>query len=379
MEDVPAAAWDALVDPNDPFCEHAFLLGLEASGSTGRRAGWIPRFVVARRGSQLVGAIPLYLKDHSYGEYIFDWGWAAGAERAGIAYYPKLVSAVPFTPATGNRLLTLPEEDRAEIVRTLLAGVDHVATLTRASSVHVLFCTDGEQRELARADYLSRLSLQFHWTNRAPTPYRDFDDFLASFRSSARKNVRKERRIAAAHGLPLITREGPALSDLEWAASARLYQENAERHGSIAYLTPAFFTWVKERLAHRVVTTFALGPEGDPVAGTLNFERGHHLYGRHWGTTASHEMLHFELCYYALIERSIARGHTVFEAGAQGEHKLKRGLLPRLTFSAHRVHHAGLARAVSAHLRQEAEVVRHNVDLYTQHGPFAQEGGGGGT
>jgi len=373
VEDVPAAEWDAVVDPDDPFTEHAFLATLERSGSVGKRAGWLPRFVLARQGGRLVGAVPLYLKDNSYGEFIFDWAWASGAVRAGIPYFPKLVAAIPFTPATGSRLLVHPEADPAAVRAALIEGIGAAAEETRASSVHVLFCREEEAAFLAESGpgYHHRLSMQFHWLNREP-PYRDFADFLGAFRSRHRKQVRKERSAAAAHGLRFATLKGTELGPREWAALEAFYQSNAAKHGSPTYLTSRFFRLLPETLGHRVLATLAYRDD-EPVAGSLNFERGRHLYGRYWGCTEEHERLHFELCYYQLIEHSITRGHHRFEAGAQGEHKLKRGLGPSLTHSAHWLRHPDLARAVTRFIAAEAQDVRERIAYYEQMSPYRKE------
>jgi predicted N-acyltransferase len=372
VADVPAVDWDALVDENDPFLEHAFLLTLERSGSVGRRTGWQPRFVLVHAGARLVGAVPLYLKNNSHGEFIFDWSWAGGAMRAGIPYYPKLVAAVPFTPATGRRLLAHPTADRAAVANTLVEGMRAVADDTGASSVHVLFCPEEEATLLAGHGYAARLSMQFHWVNRQP-PYGDFADFLGAFRSRHRKQVRKERAAAAAHGLRFATLEGKDLGPREWSALANFYQANTAKHGSPTYLTPKFFRLLPEALSHRVVATLAYHGD-EPVAGTLNFERGRHLYGRYWGCTEEHERLHFELCYYQLIERAIARGHSRFEAGAQGEHKLKRGLGPAFTHSAHWMRHPDLARAVARFVDNEAGAVRETAAQYQEMSPYRAAG-----
>jgi len=371
LADVAESEWDACVGPNDPFTEYAFLRALETSHSVGERTGWYPQFVVAYIDETLVGAVPLYLKDNSYGEYIFDWAWAQGAQRARVAYYPKLVAAVPFTPATGNRLLTRPGVDRPAVIKALVQGIGEVAKKHDVSSVHVLFCQPEEVKELQSLGYRTRLSFQFHWHNRQERPYSDFDDFLGTFRSANRKQVRKERRIAADHGLRLATFEGSQMGELEWQAVGRLYDENADKHGAITYLTPAFFEALRTTFAHRIVTTFAYEGE-NPVAGTLNFEKGKHIYGRYWGAQVQKEMLHFELCYYQLIDRAIARGHTLFEAGAQGEHKLKRGLTPSFTHSAHLIFDPALDRAIAGFLEQETSVVQHHVQQYTLHSPYAR-------
>jgi predicted N-acyltransferase len=376
---VPAQAWDALAGEDDPFLEHAFLSTLEASDSVGERAGCVPRLVLAREGpgGRLLGAVPLYLKTNSHGEFIFDWGWADAAQRAGLRYYPKLVAAIPFTPATGRRLPLLPAVDagdpalpsRAQVVGALLGGVREVAEQERASSVHFLFCTDEEKAVLAERDYLPRLSMQFHWRNRAERPFESFDEYLTTFRSRNRKEVRKERQRAAAHGLRFRVAPGAELEPADWEALHRFYVTNVRRHHGIAYLRPAFFEIARETLAHRLVATLAYRG-AEPVAGTVNFEKGRHLYGRYWGCLADYEMLHFELCYYQLIERAIARGCTRFEAGAQGEHKLKRGLGPAYTHSAHWIRDDRLSVAIASYVAREAEAVEETVREYAQHTPF---------
>lgn len=374
VADVPAAEWDSLVDENDPFLEHAFLAALEESGSIGARPGWLPRFVLVRDGAGLAGAVPLWLKDNSYGEFIFDWAWANGAHRAGVPYFPKLVAAAPFTPVTGPRLLLRRDADRDPTLAALMAGVRAVADEANASSVHFLFCREDEALLLARHGYHPRLSMQFHWANRSPEAYRDFDDFLGAFRSRNRKQVRKERSVATSHGLALETLAGPELKEVHWRALERFYRENADKHDAMTYLTPAFFRLVRENLAHRVVATFA-SRDGEPVAGSLNFERGKHLYGRYWGATVELPMLHFELCYYQLIDRAIARGYTRFEAGAQGEHKLKRGLDPAPTYSAHWIRHPELSTAVARFVSAEAQAVVREIAEYKLLSPYSRATG----
>jgi predicted N-acyltransferase len=332
--------------------------------------------VLARDRGRLVGAVPLYLKTNSHGEFIFDWGWADAAQRAGLRYYPKLVAAIPFTPATGRRLPVLEGSEAppaADITAALLAGVREVAIQERASSVHFLFCTEEEKALLARHEYLPRLSMQFHWTNRAERPFETFDDYLSTFRSRNRKEVRAERRRAAAHGLRFRVATGAELDDGDWAALHRFYVTNVRRHHGIAYLRPAFFELARETLPHRLVATLAYRGD-EPVAGTVNFEKGRHLYGRYWGCLADYEMLHFELCYYQLIERAIARRCTLFEAGAQGEHKLKRGLAPAFTHSAHFIGHPALRGAIASFVEREALAVEEGLREYAEHTPFRDGG-----
>ena len=358
----------------DPFLEHAFLAALEASGSVGARAGCVPRLVVAHDGGRLVGAVPLYLKTNSYGEFIFDWGWANAAHRGGVRYYPKLVAAIPFTPATGHRLPVdpdLPAARAGAVTGAMLGAIRQLADDEHASSVHFLFCTDAEKDALAAHDYLPRLSMQFHWHNRAERPFESFDDYLSTFRSRNRKQVRKERQTAAAHGLTFRTASGTELEASDWRALHTFYLANIARHGGIPYLNERFFELARTTLAHRLVATLAYrGTE--PVAGTINFEKGTHLYGRYWGCLDDFQMLHFELCYYRLIERAIERGYTLFEAGAQGEHKLKRGLAPAFTHSAHWIRDAALQAAIAAFIEREAVEVAEEARLYAQHSPFRE-------
>ncbi len=374
ITEIAPSEWDALTGDDNPFIEHAFLATLEESESVSLASGCVPQFVVARDGGRLVGAVPLYLKSHSYGEYIFDWGWAEGAARAGIRYYPKLVAAVPFTPATGNRLLVAKAENSSAVADALLRGVRTLADTLQVSSVHFLFCTQAEASALQNFGYAPRLSLQFHWENRSGRPYENFEDYLATFKSRHRKQVRKERQAAAAYGLTFKTATGPELDDKDWAALQRFYSTNVARHHGIEYLQPAFFDVIRRTFAHRVVATLAYR-DSVPVAGTVNFEKGGHIYGRYWGCLEQFELLHFELCYYRLIERAIERKVSRFEAGAQGEHKLKRGLLPAFTHSAHYIKHPRLAAAVDEFLQAETASIKDQVAFYKSQSPFREDDG----
>ncbi|MBX3245918.1 MAG: N-acetyltransferase [Myxococcales bacterium] len=375
LREVDPQAWDRLAGDDDPFAEHAFLLALEESGSVGADAGWLPvHLVVKDDAGRLVGALPLYLKEHSYGEYIFDWGWADAAARLGLEYYPKLVAMAPLTPATGTRVLVAPDAERARVVEALVAGLYELADQTSASSIHVLFVSDEERDDLVRAsralrgdeDALApRLSMQYHWRAAGD---RAFDDYLARFRSSDRKKVRKERRAVEAAGIEIRAREASSLDARDWSLLRSFYRDTCRRKGSYPYLTDEFFELGPARLG-RALALMAYR-EGAPVAATLSFEKGRHLYGRYWGCVEDHEMLHFELCYYRLIERAIERGYTRFEAGAQGGHKLKRGLLPAPIHSVHWVRDPRLRFGVSDFLRREAAALRHQMDVLAAHSPF---------
>ena len=371
LNDVAPADWDALTAADDPFVEHAFLLGLEQSGTVGDVAsGWVPRHIVAYAGDHLVGALPLYEKYDSFGEFIFDWSWAQAAQRAGIAYYPKLVSAVPFTPVNGNRMLLAPENagvDAATVQQALLAGVQHVFDSVNASSVHFLFVTQPEQQVLTAAGFLPRLSFQFHW-ERQPH-WHTFADWLQALRAPARKSVRRERAAAQQHGLTLRMLEGHELTDADWHALHGFYQHTTHEKGGQTYLTPAFFAYMQSHLPHRVVA--AMAHRGtQPIAGALFLRKGSALYGRYWGSFEPLDCMHFELCYYQPIEWGLQHGIARIEAGAQGEHKLKRGLMPRACYSAHAIRHHGLAQAVQDYLPTEAQQVALEMEHYTAHGPY---------
>lgn len=364
---VGAADWDALAGDDDPFAEHAFLSALEDSGSVGGRSGWRPTHVLVHEGTSLVGALPLYRKEHSYGEYIFDFAWANASARLGAPYYPKLVGMTPLTPATGTRLLVHPEAERARVVRCLLDGALAVAAELRASSVHLNFLSAPEAEEVAaHGAFLARTTHQFHFHNEG---YADFEDFVGRFRSSMRKKLRKERRAVAESGLDVGVAEGRELSADDWSRLRAFYLDTCWRKGSEPYLTESFFTLLAERCSDRVVVGYARR-NGALVAASLNFEKGKHLYGRYWGCEEDQEMLHFELCYYQLIERAIAKGMTRFEAGAQGTHKLRRGLMPSAIHSAHFIAHPVLRDAVADYLPRERAGELREMEALAQHGPF---------
>ena len=373
LADIAPERWDAMAGANDPFAEHAFLSTLEASGSVGDESGWHPLHLVLYEDESSdapIGALPLYLKEHSYGEYIFDWGWAGGAQQAGIRYYPKLVSMAPVTPATGRRFLVHPDADRASVVSALLEGALATTEATGASSLHLLFLNDEERAEVAADErFMMRLSMQYHWHSAGDAT---FDAYLGRFRSSARKNVRKERRRVRQSGLRVETRTGAELSAEDWQTLRRFYQDTCFKKGGYPYLTDAFFELAPEALRDTALATMAFDGERC-VAGTLNFEKGAHLYGRYWGCAEDFDMLHFELCYYQLLERAIARGMTRFEAGAQGRQKLKRGLMPSKVHSAHFIANPGLRRAVGEFIAREAFEVSRRIEIEGSHGPFKSE------
>ena len=374
IAEVDRAAWDRLDHGPSPFLRHGFLTALEASGSIGRRSGWRPVYLLAEAGGALVGAVAAFIKAHSYGEYIFDWAWAGAAERAGLDYYPKLVVAAPITPATGRRILIAPGADRPAVTRALAAAVRAVADDAGCSSIHWLFCTEDEQAALAGLGFAPRASFQYHWHNRG---YRTFDDFLAALASRKRKQLRKERaRVhAAIDGLTWIP--GGELTTAQLDRVDRWYRTTVEEHGGHDYLRPGFFHRVAAELPDLTwVAEVAVG--GRPAAGALFFETPHGLYGRYWGSDVELDCLHFETAYYAGIERCIARGLPLFEAGAQGDHKLVRGFAPSPTYSAHWLRHPGLAEAIGDFLAREQRAVAQRMAELAAYGPYRADDGDGG-
>jgi hypothetical protein len=355
---IDGAAWDRLDHQGSPFLRHGFLRALEDSGSIGARAGWDPVYLLAERGGRLEGAVAAFIKVHSYGEYIFDWGWAGAAERAGVPYYPKLVIAAPVTPVTGPRVLLAPGADADAVTAALASGVREVADQADCSSIHWLFCTADEQARLARLGFAPRASYQFHWHNRG---YASWDDFLAALTSRKRKQLRKERaRVAGA--IDGLTWRGRA--DLDTAALDRMdrwYRNTTDNHGGHDYLRPGFFHRLAETMPDELLVA-EVRVKGKPAAGALFLETPAALYGRYWGTDVAVELLHFETAYYAGIERAISRRLPRFEAGAQGEHKLVRGFAPSPTCSAHWLRHPGLRAAIEGYLRREAPSVRAHME-----------------
>jgi predicted N-acyltransferase len=365
LESVPEREWNALIDAGDPFTQYGFLRLLETSGSVGPRTGWMPCHVLVRRATQLVGALPLYLKQHSYGEFIFDFGWAQAAHRAGLSYYPKLVSAVPFTPASGGRLLVLAGQDRGAISVALIDAARALLRKLSASSLHVLFCGADEAELLAQRGLHPRRSIQYHLTLAADIA--SFADYAACLRHSARKQVRRERQQAQSYGLSLSMRAFSELPEADVQAMWRFYNATIDQHGSSAYLTREFFVGLAgDAHAYAAMAHDA----GEPVAGALFFASERALYGRYWGAARDLPMLHFELCYYFPIEWGLARGIRHFQAGAQGEHKIKRGFLPATCHSAHLAAHPALDRAIADFVRDEARYVASEMELLAEHTPF---------
>ena len=367
IEAIDAGAWNAIAG-GTPLVSHAFLTALHATRCAASATGWTPRYLTAWRGPELAGALPLYAKTHSYGEYVFDWAWADAYRRYGHRYYPKLVAAVPFTPAPGPRLLARDTPTQIALIDAALARLKPLRSggSPAFSSLHVLFPTEPEVRMLEAAGMLVRHGLQFRWENRG---YRDFADFLATFNHDKRKKVNQERRRVAAAGVEFTRRVGVAITRADWGYFYRCYENTYREHGSTPYLSREFFERIGASLPDNVL--MVLGHrDGHPVCAALDLFDGDTLWGRYWGTTESIRGLHFEACYYQAIEFCIERRVGRFEGGAQGAHKLARGLTPVATWSAHAVADPEFARAIAAFCARERVDVAHAVDELGAAGPF---------
>ena len=361
LESVKPAQWDALAGGN-PTLAHAFLDSLHRTGCASKASGWSPQFPTLWRGGDLVGAAPLYVKAHSYGEYVFDWGWADAYERHGLAYYPKLLVAVPFTPVTGARLLAADDAIRSRLARELL----ELARGSEASSLHVLFPSAPDARALREAGMLERSGVQFHWRNAG---YADFEAFLAALSHDKRKKIRQERRRVAGSGVLLRRVTGREATTGEWDFFTQCYRRTYRAHRSTPYLNRAFFGMVAERMPDNLLLVIA-ERDGKPVAAALDVFSPDALYGRYWGSVEHVPGLHYEACYYQAIEFCIERGIALFEGGAQGEHKHARGFLPEPTRSFHWLAHPAFNRAVDDFLATEGSRISAYVDELNERSPF---------
>jgi hypothetical protein len=365
LESVRVAASLAAVDPQEwnalaggqPFVRHEFFSALIDTGCAAAGSGWLPRFLLRYRAGALAGAMPLFAKSHSYGEYVFDWAWADAHERHGLAYYPKLLCAVPFTPVRGPRILGRDKE-------VLIEAALRLARET--SSLHVLFPPDDEADLLGAHGMMLRRTVQFHWRNRG---YADFDAFLMELSHRKRKNIRQERRRVREAGVVFRWLEGPAIERRHWEYFSRCYRGTYATHRSSPYLNLDFFLRLGASLPEHTALLLA-ERDGRPVATALFLRDESRLYGRYWGATEHIPLLHFECCYYQAIEYAIARRLEVFEGGAQGEHKLFRGLMPVETLSAHWLAHPQFARAVESFLEREGAGIARYVDELCEHSPF---------
>jgi hypothetical protein len=386
---VPAEEWNACAnpvpDPNglngldtlagscpaskpyyNPFVSHAFFAAAEQSGSAIARTGWGARHLLAKIDDEIVGIAPCYLKSHSQGEYVFDRGWADAYERAGGRYYPKLQCSVPFTPATGPRLLIRDGIDREQIGNALAAGLVALCGVSKASSAHVTFAPESEAKFLAKHGFLQRTDQQFHWHNQG---FATFDDFLGSLNSRHRKAIKRERREAVAADISIHWLTGKDITEDAWDAFFAFYMETGSRKWGRPYLTRSFFSLIGESMSQDVLLVMAKR-NGRWIAGAINFIGSDTLFGRNWGAIEHHNFLHFEVCYYQAIDFAIQHGLKVVEAGAQGEHKLARGYLPHTTYSAHYIADPDLRRAIADYLKRERAYVAEAGRELTELGPF---------
>jgi len=365
LDHVPAAQWDALAAGN-PTLSHAFLDALHRSGSASARAGWAPRFPTVWEGDRLVAAAPLYVKSHSYGEYVFDWAWADAHERHGIDYYPKLLCAVPFTPATGPRLLAANGAARLDLARSLL----ELARNSEVSSAHVLFPDEDSAGALREAGWLERTGVQFHWRNPG---YASFEDFLAQLSHDKRKKIRQERRKVAEAGVSFRRLTGGEATQADWDFFAGCYRRTYQAHRSTPYLNREFFGMLGERMPGNVLLVIA-EREGLPIAAALDVFSPAAFYGRYWCAAEYIPGLHFEACFYQGMEFCIERGIPLFEGGAQGEHKHARGFLPSVTRSFHWLAHPAFYKAIDEYLGREGAHIAEYVDELNDRSPFRKGG-----
>jgi len=431
LADVPAEVWNAMVPADAPFLRHEFLCALEETGCVNEQTGWVPHHIVVvdedpdvasadvasvdeatpdvprhvdessdqadqatdttsdlvadskpdsdsgtnsttngDAHTTLLGAMPLYLKFHSYGEYIFDWAWADAYNRAGLEYYPKLLCSVPFTPVTGPRLLVRNDAQRDRVGGAMIETAIDMAKEMGVSSAHFLFTDEADTKLFADAGLMTRTGSQFHWDNDG---YETFDDYVAALSSKRRKNVRRERRRVKEQGIEFDNITGDDLTEEHWDTFYRFYRATIDFRGAEAYLTKKFFKQIGVTMRDQILLTLARH-DGAYVAGALNLIGQDTLYGRYWGSTGYFDDLHFETCYYQGIDYCIANGKKRFEAGAQGEHKLNRGLLPVKTWSAHWISHPQFADAIGDFLEQEKQGVSRYVDVMHAHTPFKQTG-----
>ncbi len=361
LEAIAPAAWDALA-PGQPFLSHAFLTSLHVTGCASRTTGWQPRYATAWSDGALVGALPLYAKTHSYGEYVFDWGWADAYRRHGRRYYPKLVATVPFTPVPGPRLLATDAIVRRALLDAALAPVRS----GRYSSLHVLFAGADEAAEGKAAGMITRHGLQFHWAN---DHYPDFDAFLGALSHDKRKKIRQERRKLREAGVTFERKTGAAIGPDDWSLFFRCYEGTYRAHHSTPYLSKAFFERLGDVMPENLLLVIGTR-DGTPICTALDVYTSDTLWGRYWGTLDYVPGLHFEACYYQAIEFCIERGIARFEGGAQGAHKLARGLLPVTTHSLHAIGDPGFADAIAAYCARERVDVAHAVDELEESSPF---------
>jgi predicted N-acyltransferase len=369
IAEIAADEWNELAGTDYPFLRHEFLLAAEKSGSVSPDAGWHPRHLAYRHKSRLRATMPLYLKDHSWGEFVFDWAWARAHEQEGLEYYPKLVSAVPFTPAPSRRLLTAdPDDDEAASI--LVSAAIKLAEESDCSSLHILFPQERELPLLRKAGMSVRKDCQFHWHN---DNYRDFDEFLSTFSSAKRKKTRRDRRRVAEAGIRFVRVHGSEMDAELWSVVYRLISMTFMRRGSLPYFNLDFFIEIGRSLADNILVVLAQRDD-EPIAAAVFFAGEHVLYGRYWGSDGHYDSLHFETCYYQGIDYCIDTGKQLFEPGTQGEHKISRGFVPESVWSAHWLKQPEFFSAISHYLDEERQHVERYMQAVDLHSPYKAKG-----
>ncbi len=368
MSEIPASQWNALNGTTLPFLKHQYLSALENNHAVGKEFGWIPQYLTLWQDNKLIGAVPLYLKFNSYGEFVFDWAWADAYTRSGLEYYPKLVIATPYNPVTGHRLLIHNDYDTTEISNILINSVNEHSKSLNVSSVHWLFPTEQEMTILRQHKLMQRIGCQFHWTN---NNYRDFKDYLVSMTSKNRKKINRERRRAIEQDISFELLEGDAIDDSQWAIYHHFYASTFDKKGGIPTLSLEFFKEIGRTMPDNILMILAKH-DGEYVAGAFNLKDQHCLYGRHWGCIDEFHSLHFETCYYQGLEYCINNNLSAFEPGAQGEHKISRGFLPTITWSAHSIAHPEFKNVIHDFLQREEHGMTHYIESLKAHSPFKE-------
>jgi len=369
LHEITAVRWNALCPPDYPFVRHEFLSALELSKSVSIAQGWQPQHLIVEENGELIAAIPLYIKTHSYGEYVFDWAWADAYKRYGLSYYPKLISAIPFTPCTGTRVLIADVNRYSELLSIMVAAIKTRAHELQASSWHCLFPSEEVSNQLITSETTQRIGCQFHWFNHN---YHHWDDFVATMNSRKRKNINKERRSVYEQGIQFVVKESNNITSSDWALFYTLYCNTyLKRSGHTGYLTQTFFRLLSEHCCDSVVMIIAQHNE-TTIAASLYFKDATTLYGRYWGCVEEYDFLHFETCYYQGIEYAIKHGLQRFDGGAQGEHKIQRGFEPIITYSNHWLARDDFQQAIADFTAQEAKAIHLYQQDAKQHLPFKE-------
>lgn len=370
IEDISPESWRNLSTKNNPFIQHEFLLALERNHCVGEKLGWLPVHIAAYEDTELVAAMPAYIKDNSYGELVFDWSWADAYQRAGLAYYPKLVSAIPYTPAQGPRLLVVPGKEKFKNV--IVRAAVEFASQQQFSTFHCLFPDAEDLQVLGERGLLLRQGVQFHWQNQS---YKDFDDYLARMTSRKRKNIKKERRVVEQAGIEIRVFHGPELDHQLWQELYPFYRDTFLQKGGLPTLTQGFFEEVSRTMGDSIIVIAAM-KQNQFVAASIFFAGGGVLYGRHWGCNQQYKNLHFEMCYYQGIEYAIAKDLKLFEPGAQGEYKVSRGFVPTTTWSAHWIENKTFHNAIAEFLQRENAYLKNYRAELSEELPFRQDEAG---